>query len=77
MGAGGIYLFLAAFALATPRLFRVMYWLFMFPLMTLGFSIISWIFGGFLLGWTTDAFEIWAALGTVFGLSFCKWTDPA
>lgn len=77
LGAGGTYLFLLLFALAFPRLFRVCYWLFMMPIMTLGSASIGWLIGGFFFGWGLGMFELWLFCGTLFGLVFCKLTDPA
>lgn len=77
MGAGGTYLVLLMFAFAFPRLFRVLYWLFMFPVMALGSAAMSWLFGGFFFGWGKEMFEIWLVCGALFSLTFCKLTDPA
>jgi hypothetical protein len=41
MGAGGTYIVLLAFALVFPRLFRVLWWMFMLPVMTGGFLVFT------------------------------------
>lgn len=76
MGTGTLYLILMVFALAFPRLWRVMYWLFMLPIMSLGPAILGWLFLGFFLGWNTATFMLTLAGGTAFGVAFCLWSDP-
>lgn len=76
MGSGTLYLIFMVFALAFPRLFRVGYWLFMMPIMSLGPAILGWLFLGFFLGWNTATFMLTLAGGTAFGVAFCLWSDP-
>lgn len=76
MGTGTLYLILMVFALAFPRLFRVGYWLFMLPIMSLGPAILGWLFLGFFLGWNTTTFVLTLTGGTAFGVAFCLWSDP-
>lgn len=41
MGAGTLYVGLLIFAFIFPRLFRVLWWMLMFPVMTGGFTIFT------------------------------------
>lgn len=76
MGAGWLYVVLFVFALAFPRLFRVLYWLFMFPVMFFGSTPFGWLFLGFFMGWGEDTLKIAAFFSAIFAFLFCKWTDP-
>lgn len=76
MGSGTLYLIFMVFALAFPRLFRVGYWLFMMPIMSLGPAILGWLCLGFWLGWNSATFMLTLACGTAFGFAFCLWSDP-
>ena len=76
MGAGWLYVIIFVFALAYPRLFRVLYWMLMLPIMSLGSAPFIWLFLGFFMGWNSGTFSAALFLGAVFGLTFCMWTDP-
>jgi len=79
LGSGTTYLVFMVLALAYPRLWRVLYWMFMLPLFTLGPALLSWIFLPiFGIGsWSSQFY--WTLCGIHFffpGLAFCWWTDP-
>lgn len=79
MGTGTTYLVMMVLALAYPKLWRVLYWMMMLPLFTLGPALLSWIFLPiFGIGsWSHDFFWIMCGIHFFFpGLAFCKWTDP-
>ena len=76
MGTGGTYLVLLVFALIFPKLFRFLYWLLMLPIFTFGFGSIAMIPLGFMIGFSMATFKISCCLGAVFGIVFCKLTDP-
>lgn len=76
MGAGGLYIFLLIFAFAFPRLFRVLYWMLMLPVMALGGTGLGWIFLGFFMGWSESTLNVSFVLSTIFAFAFCFWTDP-
>lgn len=76
MGAGWLYVIIFAFAFAFPRLFRVLYWMMMLPVMALGSSPFLWIALGFFLGWNSDTFQISLIIGSIFSILFCLWSDP-
>jgi hypothetical protein len=76
MGAGWLYVIIFAFAFAFPKLFRVLYWMLMLPVMALGSSPFIWIFLGFFMGWNSGTFNVALWLGAACGLLFCLWSDP-
>lgn len=76
MGAGTLYLVIFIFAFAFPRLFRVLYWMLMLPIMALGSAPFLWLFLGFFLGWNSATFTISLVIGGVFSIAFCLWSDP-
>lgn len=75
-GSGTLYLIFMVIALAYPRLFRVGYWFFMLPIMSIGPAILGWLFLGFFMGWNTATFMLTLAGGVAFGAGFCFLTDP-
>jgi hypothetical protein len=76
MGAGWLYVGVFAFAFLFPKLFRVLYWMLMIPVMGLGSAPFIWLFLGFLFGWNTGTFQVSLGIGAAFALVFCLLTDP-
>ena len=76
MGAGWLYVGVFAFAFIFPRLFRVLYWMLMIPVMGLGSAPFIWLLLGFFFGWNTGTFQVSLGLGGAFALAFCLWSDP-
>jgi len=76
MGVGTLYLVLLVFAFAYPRLFRVLWWMLMLPIMSLGSAPFIWLGGGFFLGWNMNTWYLSLAGGFVFGMLFCLAIDP-
>ena len=76
MGAGWLYVGVFAFAFLFPRLFRVLYWMLMMPVMAFGSAPFTWFFLGFFMGWNTFTFQVALFIGGVFAFLFCFWSDP-
>lgn len=76
MGAGWLYVGVFAFAFLFPKLFRVLYWMMMLPIMALGSSPFIWFGLGFAMGWNVITFKVALAIGGAFGFLFCLWSDP-
>lgn len=76
VGAGATYASLMVFALLFPNGFRVAYWMFMLPVMSIGTGSMLWFFGGFFVGWSIQTYQMWMVLGTILGFGFCWVTSP-
>jgi hypothetical protein len=76
MGAGWLYIGIFAFAFLFPRLFRVLYWMLMMPVMAFGSTPFIWAFLGFFMGWGGGTLNFSLAIGTTFAFLFCLWSDP-
>lgn len=76
MGAGWLYVGIFAFAFLFPRLFRVLYWMLMMPVMAFGSTPFIWAFLGFFMGWGGGTLNFSLAIGTAFAFLFCLWSDP-